>query len=120
MNICFRLLAEVLEVFFQGMLSTGGPPLVMAIAEAKMRKSEMRATLTALFFIMNIVRISLSSVTGLVTDEIVQITLIVLPFFLLGIYLGHKIHYKVKEEHYRNAVNLILMGPVVSLVFKAL
>ena len=105
---------------FQGMLGTGGPPLVMAISEAKLPKSEMRATLTALFFIMNIVRISLSSVTGLVTDEIVRMTLIILPFFLLGIYLGHKVHYRVKEEYYRHAVNLILLGSVVSLVFKAL
>jgi len=104
----------------QGLIGAGGPVLTMYTSAAIEKKIFIRATLIYLFFIPNIVRMTISIPQQLFSDEIVWLSLFALPFFALSIYLGQKIHHHVNEKYYRLSINIVLAFSALALLIKAL
>lgn len=110
--------AGLLGGWFQGIIGTGGPVFTMYLTVTLSTKSVFRATLIYLFFITSVIRFIASVPTGLITSEIIFLAVPVIPFFLVAIFLGHKVHKRIPEKHYRYAVEAILFFAAISMLIK--
>lgn len=113
------VVAGVVGGWVQGVIGTGGPVLSMYLAIATPDKAVFRATLIYLLFMVSVVRVVTSLGRGLLTPQLISLSLPVLPFFLLAIFIGHRIHTKIPEKYYRYAVYTILFFSAVSMLFKS-
>lgn len=105
---------------FQGLIGMGGPVLTMYLSVATPKKLAMRATLIYVFFISSIVRLGISIPRHLFDDRVVHLTLISAPFFLIAIFTGQHIHRKVSDAYYKKAIDIILTGAAIILIYKTL
>ncbi len=103
---------------FTGLIGAGGPPIIMYLSGVIKNKTAMRASLIYLFFITNVVRITISIPQSLFTSQVLKIAAIVLPFFLIAIVLGQVVHHRINEDTYRQAVNVLLLVSVILLLAK--
>ena len=108
--------AGALGGLFQGMIGTGGPIFTMYLVVAQPVKVAFRATLIYLFFATSVICIFTSLSIGLITQKTLSSALLIIPFFLLAIFLGNHIHYKVDEKYYRRAVQFILFFAAASIL----
>ncbi len=102
----------------QGVIGTGGPVLSMYLAIATPEKAIFRATLIYLLFIVSVTRVVTSLGRGLLTPQLLALSLPILPFFLVAIFIGHLIHAKIGEKYYRYAVYTILFFSAISMLLK--
>ncbi len=104
----------------QGIIGTGGPILTMYLSVAIPRKLALRATLIYLFFITSIVRLGISIPKHLFTSHLLYLALITLPFFLIAILLGQRVHEKLSDTYYWRGIYIILAGSAIILLYKTL
>jgi uncharacterized protein len=114
----FGFLMGLLAGFFQGLSGTGGPPLVIYYNTIFKEKKLFRAHLILTLLITNSIRIGPAWFSGLITNEIINLALIILPFFLISIYIGSKLHLKVEEDIYKKTIYVILFFSAISLIIK--
>lgn len=113
-------MAGALGGLFHGMIGTGGPPFVMYMSEIKMEKTAFRATLIVLLFSCNVIRVIAYGSMGLFTESVLKTSLPALPFFLVALVIGHRIHHLISEKAYRYSVYTLLLAAAVSLTLKGL
>lgn len=104
--------------YFQGVIGTGGPVLMMYLLSAVPDKTQLRATLIFLFFVTSIVRLLFVVGTSLVTPELLRIALPLAPLFIGVVFLGQHFHWKVSDRYYRWGVYVILLFSSTSLFLK--
>ncbi len=104
----------------QGIIGTGGPPMVIYLRETVRDKSSMRAGLLFLLFLCNCVRLPLSISANLFNSVVVELSIAAIPCFVLAMFLGHKWHHKMSENHYRVAIRLVLTVSTISLISQSL
>ena len=104
----------------QGIIGTGGPPMVIYLRETVRDKSAMRAGLLFLLFLCNCVRLPLSISANLFNSVVVELSIAAIPCFVLAMFLGHKWHHKLSENHYRVSIRLILTVSTISLISNSL
>ena len=68
-----------------------------------------RATLVAYLFASNVVAVSVSSITHLVTTELLMRTLSFLPLLFLGIFLGHCWYIRADKKTFKTFTLLLLV-----------
>ena len=112
------VVAGLLGGWIQGVIGTGGPVLSMYLAVAAPEKRVFRATLIYLLFMVSLTRVVTSLGRGLLTPKLFSLSLPILPFFLVAIFIGHSIHTKIPEKYYRYVVYAILFFSGVSMLFK--
>lgn len=112
------LLAGFFGGYFQGVIGTGGPILMMYLFSAVPDKTQLRATLIFLFFITSVVRFLFVVGTGLITPDLYRIALPLAPVFIGVVFLGQHLHWKVSDKYYRWCVYVILLFSSVSLFVK--
>lgn len=112
------VVAGVVGGWVQGVIGTGGPVLSMYLAVVAPDKAIFRATLIYLLFMVSLVRVVTSFGRGLLTPQLLTLSLPILPFFLVAIFIGHHIHTRIPEKYYRYAVYTILFFSAVSMLFK--
>jgi len=103
-----------------GLIGAGGPVVTMYLSVATPKKLVMRATLIYLFFIIGLVRLSISIPEHLFTHNVLHFTLLAMPGFLIAIFIGQYVYQKVSETYYKLGINVILAGSAVILLCKAL
>ena len=104
--------------WFQGMIGTGGPPVTMFLSTVIKENQALRATLIFVLFVTSILRVLTSYNAGLFTSELTQDALLITPFFIGALYLGHKVHLRIPEDVYRNAVHTLLALSALMLLLK--
>ncbi len=67
--------------------------------------------------ITNVLRIFVLSAGGFFTEEIIKMALAIVPFFIVAIFLGNKIHHKMDERFYRLVVYGILFSSAIVMLF---
>ncbi len=92
-----------------GLFGTSGPPFVAYLAYKVREKEVLRASLIGLFAVDYSWRTAVFAVSGLLTAELLTFALYLTPVLILGTYLGHKIHLRVPEGHFRKVVAGILV-----------
>lgn len=104
---------------FQGVIGTGGPPLVAYLSSALADPREVRAGVILLLVASNVLRVALSAATGLFTERVTALAAAALLPFLAAIAAGQLLHTRVSPRLYRLCINAILLASGVSLLAKA-
>jgi uncharacterized protein len=101
---------------FSGIAQIGGPPVVAYWLGGSERAAIMRAS-TILFFAVGSTTTLVSySIAGLLTLPVLKLSLLILPFFGAGLWLGSKMFGLATEQTFRHiCLGLIALALVVSL-----
>ncbi|MBI3188194.1 MAG: sulfite exporter TauE/SafE family protein [Gammaproteobacteria bacterium] len=104
-----------------GLYGTGGPPYVIYLTHRIHNKSELRATLTALFFTEGATRIASFVLAGLLMSRDVWLAYVAaLPVVLGGLYLGSRVHPGISASQMTRLVGILLLVSSISLLIKAM
>lgn len=101
-----------------GLFASGGPLLVLALANGRLNKAALRSTLIAVWFSLN----SLLTVTYLIDGSLIPAlprTLGYLPVILCGVVIGEWLHHRIDEQRFRQLIFLLLAVVGAMLVLAA-
>jgi len=102
------------------LFGTGGPPYVIYLNHRLHDKSELRATFNGLFLIEGGSRVVLFAVLGLLAGTRLWLAvLLALPFVMLGLYVGHRVHVGLTAAQMQRAIGLLLVASGSSLLWRA-
>lgn len=100
-----------------GSVSLGGPPLVLFLTNQGVEKQVFRANLTTYFLILNIITIPTYFINGLITKDVIQYTVYLLPALVGGALLGVALGNKVNENWFKKlTLALITVMGIVSII----
>lgn len=103
-----------------GLFGTGGPPYVIYLTHRIRDKGQLRATLSALFFIEGLTRIVSFLIVGLLlTTDIWMAFAAALPLVLAALYLGGRAHVGLSPARMTRLIGGLLLVSSVSLAIKA-
>ncbi|MEW6119976.1 MAG: sulfite exporter TauE/SafE family protein [Pseudomonadota bacterium] len=103
------------------LFGTGGPPYVIYLTHRVHDKSDLRATLSAMFFVEGLTRIASFLVAGLLmTREVWLAYFAALPVVLGGLYLGGRMHVGLSPLQMTRLVGVLLLVSSISLLFKSI
>lgn len=124
-NKTSSFLSPIKSIFFllfggimQGAYASGGPLVVYYANTQLVDKKSFRATLSALWLILNIFLIASYIAVGKITPTTLNLTLAFLPSLFLGILLGEWLHRIIPEKKFRIFVFILLMIAGTSLIIK--
>lgn len=108
---------------FAGMTSSmfgvGGPLYVMYLAARGSTPEQIRATVPMIFIFSTTGRIAIFAVAGLFTLEIVYAAIILLPFMVLGMWLGNHLHLSISRDQLVRIIGGLLIASGASLVIRS-
>ncbi len=100
-----------------GIFSTGGPLVVLYATKFITDKGRFRATLCLLWTTLNTIIIGTYLIEGSMTTEVVKNTGILIPFVIMGIFAGEKIHAKVNERIFSLIVFALLLATGIIMLW---
>lgn len=100
------------------MFASGGPPVITYLVYKLNSKDLLRASIGGIFFINAIWRIILLTYSGIITTEILEFSIFVIPFLLVGMIVGKKISIKVDFALFKKILAIILIIVGMLLVIK--
>lgn len=104
-----------------GLFGTGGPPYIIYLAHRVPHKSDLRATLSVLFFTEGLARIVSFLLAGLLmTAEVWIAYFAALPVVLAALYAGGHVHVGLSQARMTRLVGLLLLVSGLSLLIKAM
>ncbi|KPU27227.1 permease [Caloranaerobacter sp. TR13] len=111
------ILVGILSGLLNGSVSLSGPPVILFLTNQGVSKQNFRATLTAYFWILNIMTIITFLYKKLITYEVLKLTGYLLPTLIIGVTIGIKLGNKVKEKMFKKltTILIILMG-ILSII----
>lgn len=101
---------------FAGLFASGGPLLVTYINNKLDTAKKIRATIIGILGLINVVRFLLLINTRIVTKETIIESMLLLPFFGLSLFLGHKMLHKIDEKRFKQLVYVFLILSGISLI----
>ncbi|MCK4866128.1 MAG: sulfite exporter TauE/SafE family protein [Gammaproteobacteria bacterium] len=109
---------------FGGMIgalfSTGGPFYVLYLKLRQLAKGPFRATIATIFLIDGGARIAAYAMSGLYTIQVLTLVMILWPLLFLGLWIGHHLHIKIKQQQFNLGINTLLVISGGMLVYKSL
>jgi len=104
-----------------GLFGTGGPPYIIYLAHRVPHKSDLRATLSVLFFTEGLARIVSFLLAGLLmTADVWFAYFAALPVVLAALYAGGHVHVGLSQDRMTRLVGLLLLVSGLSLLTKAM
>ncbi len=103
---------------FAGLFSTGGPPNIIYIYNKIDKARVMRATMIGILSLSNFIRVPMLIISDILTMDIFMKSLIVFPFFILALLLGHLTYKKINEETFKKLVIILLFLSGLSLIIR--
>jgi len=94
--------------FIHGIFASGGPLIVYYASRELKDKSCFRATLSALWLVLNSFLIGNYYIRGQIQAHTLEFTASLLPALIIGILIGEFLHYKVNERLFRFVVYIVL------------
>jgi hypothetical protein len=91
-----------------GFVGVNAPPLVYHFGKA-LNKQQLRRLLILILFPAAVAQTATFAYTGVLNKQIFLYGLTMLPFMLVGIYLGNKVHFKISEKWFRRILGFFLM-----------
>ncbi len=92
-----------------GSLSMSGPPVILFLSNQEVGKNTFRANLSFYFMTMVIATAVVFTAGGLVTQEILELSLMLLPGMLAGTFLGVRLAHRIKETSFDRLVLVFLL-----------
>ena len=97
-----------------------GALLAAYVSRVTENGSAFKANISAVFIADNTFRIFLYSILGLLTADTVQFVLLLIPFALLGLFLGMKCSSLLDEKTVRKFTSVLLVLSGISLILRNL
>ena len=108
-----------LGAFIDSMFGGGGGTLVVIYMHGRgVGKAEFRATLAVLWFVEMIARIGGYTLAGYYTQSTLALVAAMLPFMLLGTWVGEKINAHISPETFTKVLAVMLLLSGASLLLK--
>lgn len=101
-----------------GAFNMGGPPAVAYVYSQTWTKEHIVALLQIVFGTSSIIRLCLMQGAGMITGELLWISLLAIVPLLAAIYGGNLLLRKIKREHLRVVVFLFLLVIGLKYIFK--
>lgn len=102
------------------LFGTGGPFYVAYLKMRQLNKSQFRATIAMIFLVDGGVRMTSYAATGLYTQQVLILVAILFPVLFLGMYVGHHLHIKIKQQRFNQFISVLLMISGVMLLYKSM
>jgi len=99
---------------------TNGPPIVTLLQARRLPPKEFRATVTLVFLVLNLAAITVFSVTGALTGEVLMTALWCVPALLVGGWVGYCARTLLPPEGFRRLVLVLLTVAGVTAVLTGL
>ncbi len=100
-----------------GAFGSGGPLVVVYAARAITDKAAFRLTLCMMWFTMNCVMILQWALSAGNHLHVLRLVGFLLPFTLVGLYIGNRAHYRINEAAFRKLVYSVLVASGLVLVY---
>lgn len=108
-----------LGAFIDALFGGGGGMLVVIYLHGRnVSKAQFRATLAVLWFVEMIERIGGYTLVGYYTQSTLALVAVMLPFMLLGTWMGEKINTRISPEAFARILAVMLMLSGASLLVK--
>jgi len=91
-----------------GAFATGGPLLIIYVTLVIKEKGDFRATMCAVWFSLNSIILTRFLITEAFTAEVIRLSLLTLPFLLVGVLLGVWAHKRISNRHFIRIVYVVL------------
>lgn len=101
-----------------GMYVTGGPLLVYVLGREPMTKQEFRATISAIWVLLNSFLLGTFIYRGNYEPRVVVSLAVLLPFLALGVLTGEWLHGRVSERRFKIGVFSLLIVAGISLAVR--
>ncbi|NIO43766.1 MAG: TSUP family transporter, partial [Burkholderiales bacterium] len=103
--------------FVGGLFGIGGPIYATYMSRRTNDYAKMRATMAAIFTVSTAFRIVAFLIAGFFLDrEVWWGVAVILPFMLIGLNIGHKLHGKLERKHLSYFISLLLVASGLSLI----
>ncbi len=103
-----------------GLFACGGPLVVYVVGRSLHDKAAFRATLSALWLVMNVVLVATMAFDGSVGAKSLLTSAWLVPPLLLGLFLGDRLHRRLDERSFRVAVFVLLLVAASVLLVRSL
>lgn len=100
----------------QGLYASGGPMVVYLSSQKGLNKQSFRATLSALWLIVNLLLVIYYAFNGILTKDVFKTGLILIPCVVVGIILGENLHKRVDEQYFKIVTYVLLIFAGVALM----
>jgi uncharacterized membrane protein YfcA len=104
------LLAGLISGTLNGLISTGGPPVILFLANQGMQKVVFRASLIAYFLFLSVATIPIFLAGGLMSRAVLVHAAVFIPALLVGAFAGSKLLRRVPEHFFRVVALVIVIG----------
>jgi uncharacterized membrane protein YfcA len=101
----------------EALLGTGGPPVVIYLNRAGLKKAAFRATCAAFFLVFNLARLPAYLFAGILTIETASVGIALAPAMVLGTAIGMKAHGFFDEKVFAKCVAVLLLLIGLKMVF---
>ncbi len=109
--------AGVISGTLNGLISTGGPPAVLFLNNQGVPKKEFRANLLAYFLFLSLASVPTFLAGGLLSAQVAQTALMLVPAMFLGAYAGNKLLHRLPERLFRViALLVVILAGLVSVL----
>lgn len=98
----------VLGGFFSGLFSTGGPLYVICVENTVKEVKTFRATMIGVLGVVTITRVPALALSGILNSKHLEMTLLVLPVFLLAQFTGKLSFAKISENLFKKSLMVLL------------
>ena len=95
----------------------GGPPIDSYMLSQKPHKTQLVATSVYLFTSINLVKLPPYYFLGLLSQDNLTISLLLLPFVPIGVFLGHYLHERVSQILFDRLAHTLLTVTAVKLIW---
>ena len=106
--------------FVQGLFASGGPLIVYVLARRLKERGAFRATLCALWVLLNSVLLGSYAVDGRFDSQTLELTAWAVLPLLVGLGLGQQLHTRLPERAFRRAVHFVLLSSGIVLLARGL
>jgi len=98
--------------FLSGLLSgstaMSGPPIILFFTNQGVTKRVFRANVVAYFIVLDLATVFAFVLSGLITEEVINYAILLIPALIFGTFTGIKLVHKVDEKLFRNITLLVV------------
>jgi len=102
--------------FIHGIYASGGPLLIYAVGKLNLPKSVFRSTLGAVWLLFSIILSAFYLFSGKLTEDSLNLTLILIPVIVIGIIAGEWLHHRIDEYRFKIFVFAVLLFAGLSII----
>lgn len=114
------VLAGLVSGTLNGVISTGGPPVILFLTNQGVAKRPFRASLIAYFLFLNVATVPIYFAGGLMSVAVAKYAVAFFPALILGAIAGSRLLHRVSERAFRFTALVIVMVAGIGAVLSSL